>query len=361
MITMKSLKHGAIALLLVAAFITVGVYEAAAVQALYGTFGKGEHSTSTLVELDQDTGEILRFIGQVGYTVNGLAWDPTTGKLYASTSSNDPSYNGLIEIDMATGDGTAIGVDGWGFGGASITNITVKSSGQMYGWTEEGDDLVIINKSTGVATVIGNSGLSTWANGLDFTWNNTLKMMNGDGRYYYINTSSGASTLLGDIEPGVEAPLHHGVFHPDTDLYYGLRHEPDLYPWDESSTRLLKANLSTGSIVSNVPTAFDLHTLAFVDVPGLVDLDLEYDDTNNELTMNFIVGTEVPAVLQIRLVVFNQVYHLANRTFPSVDPRIKFDCSFPFPNVGRVGVLVTLLTQDGGVAYSAWETVDTGN
>ena len=30
MITMKSLKHGALALLLVAAFMTVGVYEAAA-------------------------------------------------------------------------------------------------------------------------------------------------------------------------------------------------------------------------------------------------------------------------------------------------------------------------------------------
>ena len=53
-------------------------------------------STSTLVEIDQDTGEILRFIGQVGFTVNGMAWDPTTGRLYASTSTEDPTYNGLI-------------------------------------------------------------------------------------------------------------------------------------------------------------------------------------------------------------------------------------------------------------------------
>lgn len=437
MITMKSLKLSALALLLVAAFITTGVYEAAAVQALYGTVGKGEHSSSALVEIDQDTGEILRCIGQVGFGVNGLAWDPTTDTLYGSTRQHDGPditsgshdgtygstilvdssqnfisegvrvgmqienhsegtwgtitavtttsitatligapdvhwdngdsytvynrmYNGLITIDLATGAGTLVGVQGWGMEPiAVVTNITVNSSGQIYGWTEEGDDLVRINKGTGIATVVGVSGLSTWANGLAFTSNNTLKMINGDGRYYYINTSSGAATYLGDISPGVEETAHHGDFHPDTDIYYGIRN--DEWPWDNSSSNLLTANLDTGSVLSMVPTAFDLHTLAFVDVPGLLDLDLQYDDINNELTMDFIVGTEVPAVLQIRLVVFNQVYHLANRTFPSVDPRIKFDCSFPFPNVGRVGVLVTLVTQNGGVAYSAWETVDTGN
>ncbi len=312
MITMKSMKHGAIALLLVTAFITAGVYEAAAVPALYGTFGKGEYSTSTLVEIDEDTGEILRFIGQIGFTVNGLAWDRTTGRLYASTSTQDPSYNGLIEIDMATGAGTAIGVDGWGFGSAAITNITVNSSGQMYGWTEQGDDLVIINKSTGIATVIGNSGISTWANGLAFDIYDNLYMINGDGQYYYMNTSTGTGALQGDISPGVEAPAHHGVFHPYTNRYFGLRHDPDFYPDQDSSTRLLKFNISSGSLILNVPTAFDLHTLAFVDLPGLVDLDLQYDGVDNEMTVTLTVGTEVPAVMLIRLFIWNQMYYLAN-------------------------------------------------
>lgn len=358
MVTMKPVKHGALALLLVAAFITAGVYEAAAVPALYGTFGKGEYSSSSLVEIDQTTGEIIRFIGQVGYTLNGLAWDPTTGRLYGSTSTNDPSYNGLIQVDLATGAGTPVGVNGWGFGKAAITNITVNSSGQMYGWTESGDDLVSINKSTGIATVVGDSGLSTATNGLAFDRYNTLYMVNYDGRYYIINTFTGAATLQGDISPGVEEPAHHGVFHPYSNLYYGLRNNP--WPWDTSSTNLLSANFSTGSVLSTVPTAFDLHTLAFVDLPGLVELDLDYDDNNNELTVGITVGTEVPAVMQIRLVIWNQVYYLASVELPPLDPRESHEFTVAFPNVGRIGVLITLLTQNGGVAYSAWETVDTG-
>jgi hypothetical protein len=359
MVTTKSLKLSAIALLLAAAFITAGVYEAAAVPALYGTFGKGEYSSSSLVEIDQTTGEIIRFIGQVGYTLNGLAWDPTTGRLYGSTSTKDPSYNGLIEIDMATGAGTAIGVDGWGFGGAAITNITVNSSGQMYGWTESGDDLVSINKSTGIATVIGNSGIGTWANGLAFDRYNNLYMVNGDGQYYLMNRSTGTGTLQGDISPGVEEPAHHGVFHPYTNLYYGLRNNP--WPWDTSSTNLLSANLSTGSVLSMVPTAFDLHTLAFVDLPGVLELDLDYDNADNTLDIQFTVGTEVPAVLAVWLQVFHQQFLLGAYPLPAVDPRGTIYASIPLPNIRNVGILATLVTPGGGITYSAWKTVDTGN
>jgi hypothetical protein len=360
MVTTKSRKLTALALLLAAVFITAGAYEAEAVTALYGTFGKGEYSTSTLVEINQNTGEIIRFIGQVGFTVNGLAWDPTTGKLYASTSTQDPSYNGLIEIDLATGAGTQIGVDGWGFGSAAITNITVNSSGQMYGWTENGDDLVSINKATGIATVIGNSGIGTWANGLAFNIYGTLFMINGDGRCYIMNTSSGASSYYGDIEPGVGKPLHHGVFHPDTNLYYGIRHTPDPDPWDESATNLLTSDISSESVASSVPTAFDLHTLAFVDLPGLVDLDLEYDDVDNEMTVTITVGNEVPTMMQIRLFIWNKVYLLGSVPLAPTDPPGTESFTVSFPPVGEVGVLITLLTQDGGIAHSVWKTVDTG-
>ena len=55
---------------------------------LYGTMGYGGQ-LSTLYELNPDTGEILREVGPVGYLVNGLAYDRTTGTLYGSTSVND--------------------------------------------------------------------------------------------------------------------------------------------------------------------------------------------------------------------------------------------------------------------------------
>ena len=121
-----------------------------------------------------------------------------------------------------------------------------------------------------------------------------------------MNTSTGTGSYQGDIEPGVEKPVHHGVFHPYTNLYYGIRNDP--WPWDSSSTRLLKVNLSSGSIVSDIPTAFDLFTLAFVDLPGVVELELEYDGVDKEMMVSLTVGTEVPAVMQIRLFIWNQVY-----------------------------------------------------
>jgi hypothetical protein len=89
-----------------------------------------------------------------------------------------------------------------------------------------------------------------------------------------------------------------------------------------------------------------------------VDVDLEFD--NNELTVDITVGTEVPAVMQIRLLIWNQVYYLAVAELPPIDPRISHDVTIPFPNVGKVGVLITLLKQGEGVAHSVWKTVDTG-
>ncbi|MGZ4865944.1 MAG: hypothetical protein ACXV7C_01890, partial [Candidatus Angelobacter sp.] len=64
--------------------------------------------TSTLVEIDPRTGALVRTIGPVGYTVNGLAWDMTSDKLYATTAVGDTSFHGLITIDPNTGQGTPV-------------------------------------------------------------------------------------------------------------------------------------------------------------------------------------------------------------------------------------------------------------
>jgi|GEM_PF-3239761 len=351
MITMKSLKHGALALLLVAAFMTVGVYEAAAELELLGTTGVG-NSNSRLVEIDPSTGEVIREIGRVGFTVNGLAWDQTNGKLYASTAYKDPNYNGLIEIDPGTGVGTIIGVHGWGFGYTlSITNITVNSFGQMYGWSEWGDDLVSINKYTGVATVVGESGLSTATNGLAFDNTGTLYMVNSGGSYYIINTSTGAATHQGDFGP----TAHHGVFHPNTNVYYGL--DQTKAPAD-----LVRANLSTGTLLSRVEMCCDyVHTLAFMDnTHCFLDLDLDYDGFDNVLDMEFTLREGTPAIMSVWLHVFHQEFLLWSVGIPPHDSRETFSVPMPLPRCGNIGIMATLATQNAGIACSTLETVDTG-
>ncbi|MEW6714607.1 MAG: hypothetical protein AB1306_05910 [Nitrospirota bacterium] len=273
-------------LLFVAAFLTATTEEAGAEPMLLGTTGVGEGPASTLVELNPATGALIRTIGSVGYIVNGLVYDHTTGRLFASTSVTDPSYNGLIEISLATGAGTPVGVNGWGLGSAAVTNITVNAAGQMYGWWDPSqDDLVIIDKTTGIATWVGNAGVGTGANGLDFDSSDILYMLNYNGNYYTVNTSTGALAFVNSIP----SMAHHGKFHPDSNIWYGI-HNIGTGP-----KNLVLANLSTGTIVSTIPTVDNLHTLEFVSqIPSPPPVTCAH--TMNIPTSPANIGTFTPGI-----------------------------------------------------------------
>lgn len=258
---MKVVVRWVFLVMLVVAVIMSGSMQEASASILLGTTGTGG-TGSTLVELDPTTGGLISTIGSVGYAVNGLEYDRTTGKLYGSTSVLDPSFNGLIEINLVTGAGTPIGVPGWGLTGTTaVTNIRVNAAGQMYGWWDPSeDDLVSIDKSTGVATRVGESGVSTAANGLSFDSSGTLYMVNVGGGYYTVDTGTGAATYAGDIL----STAHHGDFDLSSNLYYGI-------DATYGSRNLVVADLSTGLITSTLPTVADLHTLTFVQpvpIPG---------------------------------------------------------------------------------------------
>ncbi|HEY2235313.1 MAG TPA: hypothetical protein VGK01_17710, partial [Candidatus Angelobacter sp.] len=103
--------------------------------------------TSTLVQIDPQTGALVRTIGPVGYTVNGLAWDCTAGNcksgtLYATTALGDTHFHGLITIDPNTGAGTPVNASVVNFGldidpgtaGSPVHSITVDSFGNIAGW-----------------------------------------------------------------------------------------------------------------------------------------------------------------------------------------------------------------------------------
>jgi hypothetical protein len=95
-----------------AAVFTAVAQQVSAGTILLGTTGAGAppfNKDSQLVEIDPATGALLRTApSTVGFTVNGLAWDAMTMKLYATTSVNDPTFHGLIVIDPLTGVGTPV-------------------------------------------------------------------------------------------------------------------------------------------------------------------------------------------------------------------------------------------------------------
>jgi len=224
---------------------------------------------STLVEIDPATGATVRTIGPVGYAVNGLEQDPTTGKLYASTAVWDPNHHGLIEIDPTTGAGTPAGAQSWGLTGlyTVVNNITVNSQGQMFGWWEGPDDLVSIDKASGVATEVGESGITlTFANGLAFDDSDVLYMVNGEGPVYTVDPLTGVASFTANI--GTYA--HHGDFDPASNLYYGISPYPG-----SGAQELVIADLSTPEVVnSSSDLNHDIHTVAFYQ-PGIAPTALD--------------------------------------------------------------------------------------
>jgi len=229
---------------------------------LYGTTGAGG-TTSTLVKIDATTGALISTIGAVGFSVNGLAWDATTRTLYGSARSDA----GLLRINTTTGAGTLVaGSFGSPAGGCSDRNVLLaaSSAGSLFGWCDpSSDDLMSINKVTGKATVVSDSGLGTFEHGLAFDKGGSLYLYNGDGQYYTINTTTGAATAQGSV---ASAPGHHGAFNPDDDFYYGVAGGGLINVLDLVGGNGLRKTLGTG--------LSDLHTLAFVNIPEPGSLSL---------------------------------------------------------------------------------------
>lgn len=226
----------------------------AGAQRLFGTIGAGS-GTSTLVELDPATGAAVATIGDVGHRVNGMTWDYTTGTLYATTSTHDATFpNGLITINPATAAATTIGT-GAGFG--SVLLPSANSAGVIYGWWDPGqDDLIVFDKVTGVATRVGESGISTASHGLAFDAADVLWLVNSGGAVYTVDTASGAATSAGSI--GTTA--HHGKFDPTTGLYWGIT------PYGSGGAKtLVIADLTLMSVDYTLPTVDGLHTLVWIE------------------------------------------------------------------------------------------------
>ena len=233
---------------------------------------------STLVLLDPRTGALIKEIGPVGYTVNGLAWDRTSLKLYASTSVGDTLFHGLITINPFTGKGKPVNLAAVNFGlegnSSPIHSITIDPFGHMVGWYDEFnpdgtpaiDTYVRIDQRTGVATEFPDTGIGTNRNGLSFGEFNLLWNIDNPRRQnggtltqtaYILNPFDGKPFGSISLNPPTTAAL--GDFHPGNNFYYGLNFEP-LSP----TTFIVVVDVLKGTVTNLGQTVNDLHTLAFI-------------------------------------------------------------------------------------------------
>lgn len=254
--------------LLLAVFSFLYLPTLAGKQILYGTVGEGASNpgTTTLVILDQATGGVKETIGEIGYRLNGLAFDPSTGNLYGTTSANDPNFpQGLIIIDQKTGAGTPIGTT-WI---RPIVCLTCDTGGQLYGWQESSpgpeDDLVSVDKNTGTFYKYPDAGLSTRGMSLDFDQSGTLYLLNqyNPQPIYTISLVDGQPTQVGNYNVPTTV-AHHGKFNQETWEFWAIGNWSNVNPRD-----LYIIDINTGDLIYSLPTVDNLHTIAFAVINNL--------------------------------------------------------------------------------------------
>jgi type VI protein secretion system component Hcp len=172
------------------------------------------------------------------YGVTGLAFQPGTGILYASTSPDSPnSGDGLATINPATGQVTVIGPTGSGY---PYTDIAFAPDGTLYGWqiSAEGPtaSAATINLATGAGTSLGDPqtnytvpwvGLGIDSSGVIFVAANGHAggvcdpTVSCSGALWTINSATGAPTQVGTITggPGLSPSIAALAFSPGGVLY----------------------------------------------------------------------------------------------------------------------------------------------
>jgi hypothetical protein len=239
---------------------------------------------SRLVLLHPQTGALIKDIGPVGYTVNGLAWDRRSLKLYASTAIGDVKFHGLITINPFTGKGTPVNVKAVNFGlpgnPSPIHSIAIDPFGHMVGWYDEfsgpngdpvTDTYVRIDQRTGIATEFQDTGIDTAQNGLSFgefnlLWNIDVPRLQGGPAptqtAYLLNPFNGKPLDAIDVTPPTPAAL--GAFFPGTNRYYGLNFPIPRGAETHIVVVDLDPDLGTATVTELGRTVDDLHTIAFI-------------------------------------------------------------------------------------------------
>jgi hypothetical protein len=154
-------------------------------------------SNSGLYTVDHET-KGYNLIGLTGYSMTGLAYDVTTGVLYASAFDGVANSN-LYTVNTETGAATLVGTITDGI----IIGIAACADGNLFGTHLDTDALWSIDKATGAGTQIGPLGVTiNYAQDIGFDRDNGIlygTLYTTAGGFYEINTSTGAATLLNNF------------------------------------------------------------------------------------------------------------------------------------------------------------------
>ena len=153
---------------------------------------------STIWMINHTTGE-MNIVGISGEGLHGLAYDDTTGTMYACGATD------LFTINMETGVATLVG--SFGISGSVMIGIACDGYGKMYGEDLHTDSFYSIDPTTGVATLIGPLGIDLnhgqdmaidKEEGICYLAAFTVHAGN-EGALYTCNLNTGTLTKIGNL------------------------------------------------------------------------------------------------------------------------------------------------------------------
>ena len=292
-------------------------------------------------------------------SANTIRFGPD-GNLYVADFSAGSNNGQVFRFNGTTG--SFIGVFTSGYTMAHPSGMTFGPDGNLYVADEV--NIVRFNGITGafidVFVPAGSDGLSvppcgpggTIAFGPD---GNLYSVANGCSTIVRYNGTTGAFMDFfvpagsgGLVSPGSL------VFGPDGNLYVS----------DYGTNQVLRYNGVSGAFIDVfIPSGSGGLTVAgdvIFTPPTSCTLATTLSYSASTLTMQFDVGTSVPATWRAWLVSQSGISKLFAKALPVVAPPRLFTRTSAVPSEGMVGVVTTLSTPTAGIMCSAWQTVDTG-
>ncbi|HEX3599491.1 MAG TPA: hypothetical protein VHU84_05075 [Lacipirellulaceae bacterium] len=220
--------------------------------------------------INQATGAVVQDVGPLNdssglnYPITGLAFGPG-GNLYGSSGNSvAASQAKLVKINPATGLVLPIGSFNAGpvnSGGdpSTMADIDFDAAGNLYGVASiGGPHLYSINTSTGQATVVGSTGLtSTSGGGLAIGGGNFFGSPTST-RFGTYNSGTGAFTNI--TNPAKPVGGGYAALAFDGSILYGL----DLGPGSSGDpTHLVTFDTTTGAVTDVAASVNKLDAIAF--------------------------------------------------------------------------------------------------
>src|SRR4051812_20781975 len=226
--------------------------------------------------LDSITGAVVQDVGplndlnNINYPITGLAFQPHSGALLGSTGNSVAGTAAmLVKINPATAQVLVIGPFNAGpvnTSGtpATMADIAFDSAGLLYGiGSIGGPELYTINTSTGQATAVGSSGLtSTSGGGLAVSSAGVFYGTPTSSRFGTYNSSTGAYTNIANPAKPAGTGAYTALDFNGSALY-GLNTGPGSPP----PTHLVTIDPTTGTVTDLGASLNSLDAIAFQPAP----------------------------------------------------------------------------------------------